>query len=167
MFSIFSFCIFQTNRSVWCFWLYWSYFVWPGFTMSGREDRWWWYISFIIQFVNIYSIISYKKEDVRSMCSEFFDTWHWDLGNDGWESKKFEKKGMFDGEMDVLCVFDWWIELYNLLGIQCVADVVRLWQIEIFGHLEHESEYDWIWITLALCGRNDHLMIHFQNKWWW
>ena len=36
------------------------------------------------------------------------------------------------------------VDLYNLLGIQSVADVVRHGRLRWFGHLEHRSRDDWV-----------------------
>ena len=36
------------------------------------------------------------------------------------------------------------VDLYSLLGIQSVADVVRHSRLRWFGHLEHRSEDDWV-----------------------
>ena len=35
-------------------------------------------------------------------------------------------------------------DLCSLLGIQCVADVVRHRRLRWFGHLEHKSGNDWV-----------------------
>ena len=35
-------------------------------------------------------------------------------------------------------------DLCNLLGINCVADVVRRGRLRWFGHLEHKSVDDWV-----------------------
>ena len=43
-------------------------------------------------------------------------------------------------------------DLYNLLGINCVADVVRRGRLRWFGHLERKSVDDWV----SAC-----------RGWWW
>ena len=36
------------------------------------------------------------------------------------------------------------VDLYNLLGVQSVADVVRYGRLRWFGHLEHKDVDDWV-----------------------
>ena len=36
------------------------------------------------------------------------------------------------------------VDLYGLLGVQSVADVVRRGRLRWFGHLEHGSMDDWV-----------------------
>ena len=36
------------------------------------------------------------------------------------------------------------VDLYSLLGVQSVADVVRHGRLRWFGHLEHRSVDDWV-----------------------
>ena len=38
----------------------------------------------------------------------------------------------------------WNVDLCNLLGINCVADVVRRGRLRWFGHLERKSVDDWV-----------------------
>ena len=36
------------------------------------------------------------------------------------------------------------VDLYSLLGVQSVADVVRRSRLRLFGHLERRSVDDWV-----------------------
>ena len=41
------------------------------------------------------------------------------------------------------------VDLYSLLGVQSVADVVRCGGLRWFGHLEREGVYDWVFTRSA------------------
>ena len=48
--------------------------------------------------------------------------------------------------MSYLLIFNWMcrVDLYSLLGVQSVADVVRRGRLRWFGHLERRSVDDWV-----------------------
>ena len=68
----------------------------------------------------------------------------------GDEESKFAKSGedgTDDGEMDVRGVAKdskRSVDLYSLLGVQSVADVVRCGRLRWFGHQERRSVDDWV-----------------------
>ena len=71
------------------------------------------------------------------------------------------------------------VDLWSLLGVQSVDEVVRRGRLRWFGHVEHKSEDDWVSACTRWGRKNQPLDYKFKNvggwfflprlvdMWWW
>ena len=87
-------------------------------------------------------IIQHKGKDIQGLCPECID-----YGTETWAMKKANLQSLERTERMMakrMCGVKRSVDLYSLLGVQSVDEVVRRGKLRWFEHVERKSEDDWV-----------------------